>query len=163
MLTYSAHSPTRGHGEEGFLSVLRYILNKQKPLKNWMVELKYNSLLLKVEYPAHSTSTCSTLETGDECRFSGCAPYPLRQKLGPESQSHQALQGDLECACWSVNSTNAIISSWDEKWVVLGTRNLQKPLSWLSASTSVCEWSFLQTLNSADELSYLKMWKWELC
>ena len=61
-----------------------------------MVELKYNSLLLKVQYLAHSTST---LETGDECRFSGCAPYPLHQKLGPESQSHQALQGDLECAC----------------------------------------------------------------
>lgn len=34
---------------------------------------------------------------------------------------------------------------------------------WMSASTSVCEWSFLQTLNSTDELSYLKMWEWELC
>ena len=116
--------PTRGHGEEGFLNVLWDLLNKQKPLKNWMVELKYDSLLLKVQYLAHSTRTRSTLETGDECRFSGCAPYPLHQKLGPESQSHQALQGDLECAFWSVSSTNAIIWSWDEKWAVPSTWNL---------------------------------------
>ena len=45
--------PTRGLGEEGFLTVLWDILNKQKPLKNWMVELKYNSLLLRVPSPQH--------------------------------------------------------------------------------------------------------------